>query len=1398
MIKQSTLFGVTLLLLLLNPLVATGEQHLPEDQRLFFFKKEVITIKNVCHDVELTSFEAFMPKNMFLYFKQQTNNGLVKDYNKYQLALQQHKQVMEEYLQSLTEKIETYTDDSLNNYQIDFIRAKIDRLASYVHKLLSELDDSMEDYQFYSGNDIVPLGDSFEAFKNHSSTFEDLNDAFIFNLKQLLAEASDDDLMRQALQPSVCGNIIESAIFIFQNYLNQDSFNVMAQEKKAILIRFFTEFSKHDFANFECGQNFDINAKSYLIGNIYNTIYDIDMPEISPEDFQYFLQKIIPNTPTTPSTDFDGVKKMDYDIVHAFHNFDDVSIDDLLKMYQLRRPVSTDFLEFINNAEEEMTDLNIKVNKRDEEDVPLEVFTTIYKSYIIARSTLPEDQVPLFEPLDGVVEDEDLARIAKSLYFFILQTKLFDPVSIVAEDNEEDLIPNAQFTQFMDPNTFQRYRTLALIVLARKFSLKPKELMTDYTPQLLDILDKYNDPNEFVDSGDLGDYMPDEVVEKYHNQQAKAIFDKFEIKKDDIKEKLNQMFNSKKPKDKRRPKKAVLSEVFEDIEPEIEEIVNFTSINNPKENKATLAKKTDMLVGLVEKADNDVDQFAALNIVARALQTKVVEKLPQDSKDPAIKEKKNLLVTTLAKMNNKLINDLLIKIKSPGLYQFLTYVSTQSNLNDLKVLGSLQKDSTDPDRANNFTLDKLIFLHQWHTVAKKGLVAKKQRGEQLDKQDIAISKLVGPSKHFSDNLSISYSGKTSKGFDTVYKHLLLTSMFLEYYPSLKFMAELIPLFERFSNIDHPNPSDRMHENYREVFVTLYNIILDIRSYDLEMKGRKTIDVFMEKLHQIRGELLQAHISKEQEDYVTAKYSLTYKDVARVSYFAYYHMSLELGHNVFEEQIAGNFGFNDLVKLESEMEHNRYDFGGIAFELSNFLTYIYLHDRDFIRSLCVVLNPTESESHVKLNGFCAQSMIFMNSMEFLSKSDGGDFNSWIGTVFADDIFKQYVMDNKGVFYAALEMINRESNMLRTLHSERLSKLIDDEQARTVAVANSHMEADYEPSDYDMFFTLVAADRAWLTNYMFINFERSYNVHEKSLFDAFYNIIEEDVLDDYVGPIKKVHYNDLELEAKSFNVEAFRVMLLFTQTHEHFVKIADYLMAHNRSSLLIYLKKENDNNSSIVTTLLNRVAEEEESTVDTVKEIIKNLFNQYNDLLVKKCESSILDTLNDENILDFGNLDDILGDEMTDTQNFSIEIDQTGIEQLESDRKVQEMSHLNVLKKEIGAKVNLMIDQNKGQGALVINSNFSEDDMEETQDPEIKNQVQVNRIAINDVISSMMLSANSGKDVKITTGGNPNGFEQKKKLLVKNLKSNYENMSNSSPREQTTDKSPSKNSQFELII
>ena len=1176
--------------------------------------------------------------------------------------------------------------------------------------------------------------------------------------------------------------------------MNEDTFNQLSQEKRVLLVNFFNEFSKSSFDEYECHDEVmggARQAKNHLINQIYKTIYNKDLEDFDPSEFQYFLDKIIPNTPTTNTNEFSSIKKMHHDIVHTFEKFNTLSLDDLRTMYKLRKPISIDFIRFINDAEREFEEMDVKVNNKAGDDLPLETFLVIYKAYIIARSQLPQEQDNLFKPLDGVDGTDDLSFFAKRLYFFILQTDLFDPIPI-GMDNPEDLINQKnKFGELMDPHKFQQYRLLALIALARKFTMNPLEVTSNNIPQLLNILDQYNDPSEFVDSADLGKYMPEDVINKYHNQQAKAIFDKFSTKKDGIRDLLKSFKNKDKDPKKKKPKQQVLGEVFESVEPEIQEIVEFTSIKNPKENVKTLSRKADLLVNMVETAEDEVDKFAALNIVSRALQAKVLENIDDG---PGVGEKKQLLTRTLAKMNDKLINDLLIKIKTPGLYQFLTYISTQANLNDIKVLGRNQKNSSDPDRANNFTLDKVIFLHRWYDVSKKAIQNKIQKQQTLSKDEQIINNLVGPSQHLKNSISINHGGNKANGIGGVYKNLLLTSMFLEYYPSLKFMAELIPLFERFSAIEHENPTERIHESYKEMFVTLYNIVLDIRSDEIQMQGRSTMVVFLEKLHEIRNDLLEAHMSKQNEEVLTAKHSMTYKDVARASYFVYYHLSLDLEMaNVLEEQIAGNFGVNELIARDSQILkqkypnadidtflHNRFDFGGIAFEMSNFLTYIYLHDRNYIRNTCVNFQPEEGESSVKLNGFCAQAMIFMSSMEFLSHSSSGDFNAWTETVFSDPVFKAYVVENKGIFYASLEMINRESNMLRTLHSERLSKLIDDEQARVINLQEARERGEQiEKTDYESFFLLDPKDKSWLINYMYVNFERVYKPHEKALFEAFGNIIETEVLDDYIGPIKKIHYNDLELEAKSFNVEAFRVMLLFTQTFEHFTTIADYVMNHNRSQLLIYLKKENDGQSGIINTLLDRIYEEGDINTDRVKEIIKEYFNQYNDVLIKKCESSIQDELNRDSLDDFGDIQDLLGDtENLQEQTFTIEVDQNGIDRINQERDSELMSsraqtQMNMLKKGIGSIVNLKINGMEGMGGVTINSKFSESDNEDEQSPTMKNSTrQVNNIAVGNVLSSLVTS--SGQERKNTKVVNSPSldFMQKKQTLLKNLKTTYE--------------------------
>ena len=113
-----------------------------------------------------------------------------------------------------------------------------------------------------------------------------------------------------------------------------------------------------------------------------------------------------------------------------------------------------------------------------------------------------------------------------------------------------------------------------------------------------------------------------------------------------------------------------------------------------------------------------------------------------------------------------------------------------------------------------------------------------------------------------------------------------------------------------------------------------------------------------------------------------------------------------------------FGVNKLVEKDAEILaknydpnqvqtflHNKFNFGGIAFEASNFITYTYLHDRNFIRDLCINKNPGMGESKVYLNGFCAQALIFMRTMDYISQHQSGGFNDWIEVVFDDIHFKE---------------------------------------------------------------------------------------------------------------------------------------------------------------------------------------------------------------------------------------------------------------------------------------------------------------------------------------------------------------------------------------------------------
>jgi hypothetical protein len=369
-----------------------------------------------------------------------------------------------------------------------------------------------------------------------------------------------------------------------------------------------------------------------------------------------------------------------------------------------------------------------------------------------------------------------------------------------------------------------------------------------------------------------------------------------------------------------------------------------------------------------------------------------------------------------------------------------------------------------------------------------------------------------------------------------------------------------------------------------------------------------------------------------------------------------------------------------------------------------------------------------------------------------------------------------------------MINRESNMLRTLHSERLSKLIDDEQARVL-----DLEAGHQLTEYENFFMLnEEQDKSWLINYMFVNFERVYSTHEQTLFSAFNDIVQNEQLDDYIGPIKKLYYSDLELEAKSFNVEAFRVLLLFTQTFENFEKIAGYVMRHNRSQLLIYLKKENDNKSSIINSLLDQISRENATDINRVKEIIKEMFNQYSEILVKQCQDDILQELSTENLEDFGDILDMLGEsENTKQDTFKIEINQESVKKALQQEIVHQMaekkaSSQHLKKKGIGAKVNLQIDNNEGElNDLKLITLVSNEESPATMINEKKSIDQIDQLSIGNVLSGMMRSStviDSSKQANFPI----NDMVSRRKTFVKTMKSTYEGIKRSQSNSQTDSK------------
>ena len=1239
---------ITITLVLLTQLyLFTGEIELAEEERVFYFVDKLVTFKNVCEREEITNFHMFINRNSFLFVKHQIDRIHNKDngfshiqetYPEYERTLESHIAMVQKYVEDLSQALSTggsemYNDSQMHGFQADYIKMLIKRVRDYVtgviNKRMTRTDPTISVISS-SG------GDTLTNFEDLSTHFDRLSESLIAELLLLVKEAPKVPDLKAMIEPTVCDGLITSALDVIMFFLETNGFDDVDPNDQGLLFLIYDELKIFEFSGYTCE---GVDARKHLIGTVVQIMYGKPVLEIDPKQFADFLNQIIPHTHISQESVYKPLVNLDHDLIHVYENFVSITLSDIKNLKKFGKPTSIDFLSFIEKAEDKINSLNLNLNTKGGEDVPLEVFTIIYKLFLIARGDTPKDYNALFQPMYNLDGNDELKEIAKILFQFTLTTKIFDPVDEESSNSLTQVSERSVFVQLIDPIKFSRYRLIILIVLAKEFTDVAVDQFSKHKPDLSNIFDQLTGTEELIPINDYKQYFPDDVVDNHHGNQITTMMKTYLAKKNTEKK----IYDQKSKKDRKMTKITMI----EESDPELNQIVEFISVKNPKESTKNIKTKSAFLTRLVEDADNDFDKKIVGSVINKAVVTNL-KSTPKSNETPDQDtiQKRLGLALVLRTTNIRLVNTLLEKINTPGLYQFLTYISTSNNMNDLKVLGN-KKSSNYKERILNYTLDKLLFVHKWYELNKNKTF---NMGNQMQIQQ----HLQGPSAQSKKNFSLTIGKNVIQGADKVYTHIITTETITKYFDSLKFMAELVGLFDEFSTVLTHNQG-RIAESYRLVFVNMYNIILDMRSDDFDTSGCDSIELFMDKLHEIRDELLESHMDDNKEKLVTNKYSLTYKDVIRTSYFTYYYSDKTFAdENLFVTQMEHNFGLTELFKKHKELNavvntnqaqnsyvHNKFDFGDVAFEASDFITFLYVHDREYIRHLCQIEAEIDQSVNtyqsIRLNGFCGQAMIFLRSLEFLSSMDAGNFESWFNFVFEDPKFKNYALQHKGIIFAAFEIINREANMLRTMHSEKLQAIIDEEMSYF-----SEHKGNIDPIEHRHFesvFQLTGIiDKSWLINYMYVNFEKVYTAHERLIFKAIEKIIENGKMFDYFITSIKGHYSDVELELKAFVMKTFRVFLLYTQKYEHFEKIADFLMTKQRSHLLIYLKRENDDRSDFVDRLLNEISQNPQMQVDDLVEIINNIFDEEFSKTIEACEDDFFSNIETEDLDYFGEIQD----------------------------------------------------------------------------------------------------------------------------------------------------------------
>ena len=1156
-----------------------------------------MSFKEICEERPISNGYDFLLSNLHNHFDKKAKIDVLEDYSDYRDKVSEHLEVIKKYMEELVKDTERKeTDFHLDQFY--YIRARLDLGLSNIVK---ELTEDQQPVVFELADGRTENQPRYEKFLDNVIDSEIADVEYFSNILAYIKKAAKINqnsgaiLVKDRLTPIICKNVIDVLVQVFEDY---DKNKFEGIKSKDYLVSFFNKFINYDYDGYRCidSQGNNKPARDALVERFYKIIYHKDYQFSDSPDYGVFFNKI---SPRNESNDSKLTKVVDYD--HGFikfhTTFDDLNLEKLKMLKDTVYPISTPFLKFLNNYVDEYSKLGLKIPLIDgNRNIKTKVFGTIYRLYVTERSEINDP-----EHNYGA---EDLPSVCKDLYNYVLKTEDFDN-----KIDNSNLIKKTNIQNFVNVKKFNEYRFAILAILGKmvqELGDNDKNFIQDNKDDILSIVDKLTNFNGLVPVETISNVFGDDVYNAYKQITAKNILKNVIPTAMERIEKYNQIMPEEDPLDVPEEEESIEDPEKVNKEDEMKNnLRTFMDIKNVDEDPVFLEQRTHAFIENL--ANNDLETVVPIISALDSVFKYNPNTRPQDI--PKIHDRMKVVRKPLMEYYEDVFKNMLSNITTPGLYNLFLFLSGSNQLYDTIIMSNPDPE-LNKERQRLFTFDKTLFLHKWHEIMKERYESAEDKS-QFKKIEAILSSSIPNSKMLKNNLSINYRGKELRGYDGVFNNLLEPSVVASYIKNLFFMSKLFDLFAKFYNLsDRNEPLD--HKLEKNLLI-LYKLILDIRVNKFNVTTSEDYTLLFKKIYQIRTTLLEAHINKKISSQFANKYSVTYSEVNKITYFLHYMLSQNNKERIeiFKKDIMGNFGAKKLAMKysaiinEGGVEHNPFEFGEIAYGSYDFILHIYKYDNEFLEKLCDI-NELNAET---MTGFCAQVLLFSRTVKFLGTEQNGSFTNWVEKTMVGGI-KEFVMKNKGIIFAVLEMINLCTDKIDALKVNTSINIHDTEEYQFIFNKNKKNDmslSEEEESEYFKLMMLGDEDKEWFVNYMYLRFENPYDVNREHIYRAFEELIDKEDMSQLLRGMIKFDYLDSEVIAKAYNRKALRSTLKYVRSHEGLGKIADYLIKENRAHMLVYLTKKKFKLDSILINIENL------TNTNDIVDRVKDILLQYTELL-----------------------------------------------------------------------------------------------------------------------------------------------------------------------------------------